>query len=141
MSDSAASKPAASKPAAKPAESKPAAKVAESTGSSSAGGEGGSSSSGASPKGTSLHSSDIAFKPNDDGWGYTPSYASGWDRIFKKGATAPEAEAKPAPGPKPAVDVLAMIKQQEALRAAHACGALSDALYAQATEEIKAKSS
>ena len=32
---------------------------------------------------------DIAYKPAQSGWGYTKSYASGWDRIFgKKGDSA-----------------------------------------------------
>ena len=30
----------------------------------------------------SLHSSDIAFKPNNDGWGGTKKVSEGWDRIF-----------------------------------------------------------
>ena len=34
------------------------------------------------PKSDSLHSSDIAFKPNNDGWGGTKKVSAGWDRIF-----------------------------------------------------------
>lgn len=31
--------------------------------------------------------SDIAFKPNNSGWGFNSQYSDGWDRIFagKKG--------------------------------------------------------
>eukprot|EP00296_Roombia_truncata_P006022 JP443306.1.p2 GENE.JP443306.1~~JP443306.1.p2 ORF type:complete len:78 (+),score=3.32 JP443306.1:1-234(+) len=31
-----------------------------------------------------LHSSDIAFKPAETGWGYNPKFASNWDKIFAK---------------------------------------------------------
>ena len=31
-----------------------------------------------------MHSTDIAFKPNDSGWGYSPQYSSNFDRIFGK---------------------------------------------------------
>lgn len=31
-----------------------------------------------------LHSTDIAFKPNEDGWGYTKRYSSNYERIFGK---------------------------------------------------------
>ena len=31
-----------------------------------------------------LHSTDIAFKPNKSGWGYTKDYSSNFDDIFKK---------------------------------------------------------
>ena len=53
----------------------------------------------ASPQSDSIHSSDIAFKPNNDGWGGgNPQYASNYDRIFgnkngSKKATAPEQTA------------------------------------------------
>ena len=53
----------------------------------------------ASPPSDSIHSSDIAFKPNNDGWGGgNPQYASNYDRIFgnkngSKKATAPEQTA------------------------------------------------
>ena len=53
----------------------------------------------ASPASDSTHSSDIAFKPNNDGWGGgNPQYASNYDRIFgnkngSKKATAPEQTA------------------------------------------------
>eukprot|EP00750_Incisomonas_marina_P006582 INCI14671.1.p1 GENE.INCI14671.1~~INCI14671.1.p1 ORF type:complete len:125 (-),score=29.91 INCI14671.1:52-426(-) len=47
----------------------------------------------------SLHSKDIAFKPNQDGWGFTNRYASGYDNIFgskKKSKTAQEKKQQPA---------------------------------------------
>lgn len=34
-----------------------------------------------------IHSTDIAFKPNSAGWGYSVGYAKGFDSIFKKKAT------------------------------------------------------
>ena len=53
-----------------------------------------------SPPSDSLHSSDIAFKPNNDGWGGgNPQYASGYDRIFgnKNGSTKKAAPEPTAP--------------------------------------------
>ena len=50
----------------------------------------------------SIHSSDIAFKPNNDGWGGgNPRYASNYDRIFgnKNGATKKAAPEQTAPQP------------------------------------------
>ena len=32
----------------------------------------------------SKHSTDIAFKPTDGGWGYNPRYSNSWDNIFGK---------------------------------------------------------
>ena len=61
----------------------------------------------ASPPSDSIHSSDIAFKPNNDGWGGgNPRYASNYDRIFGKKngdakKTAPEQTA-----PQPAAQAL-----------------------------------
>ena len=49
----------------------------------------------ASPPSDSIHSSDIAFKPNNDGWGGgNPRYASNYDRIFgnKNGSTKKTSE-------------------------------------------------
>lgn len=46
-----------------------------------------------------MHSADIAFKPNNDGWGYSPAYASGYDNIFGKKPTAPEPTTAAAPQP------------------------------------------
>ena len=93
-----------------------------------------SSSSGGSEKGKSMHSSDIAFKPNDDGWGYTKQYSDGWDRIFKKKAAPAEPPQEAAASTAPDAGLLA---KQEALEAARACGALSEALFAQASAELK----
>ena len=62
----------------------------------------------------SLHSSDIAFKPNNDGWGGgNPNYASGYDRIFgnKNGSakkTSEPAAAAPAAQALDARDALAL---------------------------------
>ena len=56
----------------------------------------------ASPASDSIHSSDIAFKPNNDGWGGgNPNYASGYDRIFgnKNGSTKKAAPEQTAPQP------------------------------------------
>jgi hypothetical protein len=55
----------------------------------------------AAPAADRLHSTDIAFKPNADGWGYTPRYATAWDRIFakKQGGEVTTAKTKTgAPG-------------------------------------------
>ena len=103
----------------------------------------GGSSSGSSSKsegdssGSRLHSSDIAFKPNDDGWGYTKSYAKSWDRIFGKkqadtATAAPAAEATVTPPPVNTPTV----EQISALEAARACGALSEELFEQAKQEL-----
>ena len=67
-----------------------------------------------SPPSDSIHSSDIAFKPNNDGWGGgNPQYASNYDRIFgnKSGSTkkAPEPiKAAPAAQALDARDALAL---------------------------------
>ena len=56
----------------------------------------------ASPPSDSIHSSDIAFKPNNDGWGGgNPNYASGYDRIFgnKNGSTKKAAPEQTTPQP------------------------------------------
>jgi hypothetical protein len=54
-----------------------------------------------------MHSADIAFKPNNDGWGYSPAYASGYDNIFgkKKGSTA-DTEPTAAATAQPAAQAL-----------------------------------
>ena len=54
------------------------------------------------PQSDSIHSSDIAFKPNNDGWGGgNPQYASNYDRIFgnKNGSTKTAAPEPTAPQP------------------------------------------
>jgi len=51
------------------------------------------------PQSDSIHSSDIAFKPNNDGWGGgNPQYASNYDRIFgnKNGSTKKTSETAAA---------------------------------------------
>ena len=56
----------------------------------------------ASPPSDSIHSSDIAFTPNNDGWGGgNPQYASNYDRIFgnKNGSTKKAAPEQTAPQP------------------------------------------
>ena len=68
----------------------------------------------ASPPSDSIHSSDIAFKPNNDGWGGgNPQYASNYDRIFgnKNGSvkkTSEPAAAAPAAQTLDARDALAL---------------------------------
>jgi hypothetical protein len=37
-----------------------------------------------------LHSTDIAFKPNSSGWGFSQQYASKYDNIFKKKTSSTE---------------------------------------------------
>ena len=56
----------------------------------------------ASTPSDSLHSSDIAFKPNNDGWGGgNLQYASNYDRIFgnKNGSAKKAAPEQTAPQP------------------------------------------
>ena len=67
------------------------------------------------PQSDSIHSSDIAFKPNNDGWGGgNPQYASNYDRIFgnKNGgatnAPKPSAAAAAPPQELDARDALAL---------------------------------
>jgi hypothetical protein len=37
-----------------------------------------------------IHSTDIAFKPNKDGWGYSKRYSSNYENIFQKKNSAAE---------------------------------------------------
>ena len=62
----------------------------------------------ASPPSDSIHSSDIAFKPNNDGWGGgNPLYASNYDRIFgNKNGGSKKAPAATAAAPQPAAQAL-----------------------------------
>ena len=62
----------------------------------------------ASPPSDSIHSSDIAFKPNNDGWGGgNPQYASNYDRIFgNKNGGSTKAPAATAAAPQPAAQAL-----------------------------------
>ena len=62
----------------------------------------------ASPPSDSIHSSDIAFKPNNDGWGGgNPQYASNYDRIFgNKNGGSTKAPAATAAASQPAAQAL-----------------------------------
>ena len=85
-----------------------------------------------SEEGPRLHSTDIAFKPTTDGWGYSHVYGSGWDNIFKKkGKAEPLPLATPAPDPQQQ-----LAAKLEALETALGMGALSPALYEQARREL-----
>ena len=87
-------------------------------------------------EGGRLHSSDIAFKPNDDGWGHTKAYASGWDRIFGNNK---DAAATTTSSDVTDTAAIALLEQRmEALEAARKCGALSEELFAQAEKALKA---
>ena len=72
------------------------------------------------PQSDSIHSSDIAFKPNNDGWGGgNPQYASNYDRIFgnKNGATKQAAPEPTAPQPAAqALDARAALALRRILR-------------------------
>ena len=82
-----------------------------------------------------LHSSDIAFKPTTDGWGYSHVYGSGWDNIFKKGnAKEPPPPSPPTPDPQQQQQLSVKL---EALDKALGVGALSPALYEQARRELE----
>ena len=57
-----------------------------------------------------LHSTDIAFKPTEDGWGYNKRYADSWDRIFargNRGSSEPAASSEPAPTDRDSTDPVA----------------------------------
>ena len=61
-------------------------------------GSGGGAASAATPASEPrLHSTDIAFKPNQDGWGATKKYSKNHERIFGK-KKKKEEEAGKAPG-------------------------------------------
>ena len=83
-----------------------------------------------------LHSSDIAFKPTTDGWGYSHVYGSGWDNIFKKKGNAKEPPPPSPPTPDPQQQQQLSVKL-EALDKALGVGALSPALYEQARRELE----
>ena len=77
----------------------------------------------ASPPSDSIHSSDIAFKPNNDGWGGgNPQYASNYDRIFgnKNGgatnAPKPSAAAAAAAAPPQELDARDALALRRILR-------------------------
>ena len=82
-----------------------------------------------------IFDSPLCMQPNDDGWGHTKAYAQGWDNIFgkkKQEDAAAEAVATAA-----AESSALLAKRRAALEAARACGALSDALFAQASKELE----
>ena len=71
----------------------------------------------------SIHSSDIAFKPNNDGWGGgNPRYASNYDRIFGKktgdatNAPKPSAAAAAAAAPPQELDARDALALRRILR-------------------------
>ena len=88
----------------------------------------------ASPPSDSIHSSDIAFKPNNDGWGGgNPNYASGYDRIFgnKNGATKQQAPEQTAPQPTAqALDARDALALRRILRESGESSALAEILEA-----------
>ena len=86
----------------------------------------------ASPASDSIHSSDIAFKPNNDGWGGgNHQYASNYDRIFgnKNGATKQAAPEPTAPQPAAqALDARDALALRRILRESGESGALAEIL-------------
>jgi len=88
----------------------------------------------ASPPSDSIHSSDIAFKPNNDGWGGgNPAYASNYDRIFgnKNGATKQAAPEPTAPQPAAqALDARDALALRRILRESGESSALKEILEA-----------
>lgn len=95
-----------------------------------------SSSSKSSSSSDRLHSTDIAFKPTEDGWGYSPRYSNNYDNIFgnkKKKAAAPApAASEPAPAPAEAqMDARDLIALKRILRENSTSSALADALRAE----------
>ena len=106
----------------------------ESVGSSTAGSSS-TSSTDSAPK-DRIHSTDLAFKPNDDGWGYTKTYAAGWDRIFAKNAQREDpSDLNTSQSTCSSMSSSTDIKLQ-ALETARACGALSNELFEMAVKEL-----
>lgn len=60
---------------------------------------------------SSMHSSDIAFKPTIGGWGYNPQFATNFDDIFGKKKPRSAAPAKPV-APAAAAPVAAVRKPE-----------------------------
>lgn len=87
--------------------------------------------------GSSMHSTDIAFKPTEDGWGYTNKYSKGWDNIFKK--DKPAAQEAPAAAAADAAAMALRAKQNATLDAALECGAMSKELFSRAMAELDGK--
>ena len=88
--------------------------------------------------GSSMHSTDIAFKPTEDGWGYTNKYSKGWDNIFNK-KDKPAAEEAPPAAAADAAALALRAKQNATLDAALECGALSKELFSRAMAELDGK--
>ena len=89
----------------------------------------------ASPPSDSIHSSDIAFKPNNDGWGGgNPQYASNYDRIFgnKNGdaTKAPKPSAAAAAAPPQELDVRDALALRRILRESGESSTLKEILEA-----------
>ena len=87
----------------------------------------------ASTPSDSIHSSDIAFKPNNDGWGGgNPQYASNYDRIFGNkngGATkAPKPSAAAAAAPPQELDARDALALRRILRESGESSALAEIL-------------
>ena len=86
------------------------------------------------PQSDSIHSSDIAFKPNNDGWGGgNPQYASNYDRIFgnKNGSAKKAAPEQTAPQPAAqALDARDALALRRILRESGESSALKEILEA-----------
>jgi hypothetical protein len=140
MCSAAASAPApAAAPAAAPAPAAPApapaAKPADAPAADSKPSDSSSSgSSGSSSEKASFDSRDIAFKPNSDGWGYTKTYASGWDRIFAQKGGSEEAAA-PTPAETAASTAAPTDPRLSALENALQVGAINTDLFERARQE------
>ena len=83
----------------------------------------------------SIHSSDIAFKPNNDGWGGgNPQYASNYDRIFgnKNGdaTNAPKPSAAAAAAPPQELDARDALALRRILRESGESSTLKEILEA-----------
>ena len=89
------------------------------------------------PQSDSIHSSDIAFKPNNDGWGGgNPKYASNYYRIFgnKNGgatnAPKPSAAAAAAAAPPQELDARDALALRRILRESGESSTLKEILEA-----------
>lgn len=75
-----------------------------------------------------LHSTDIAFKPTEGGWGFNNRFASGYDRIFSKQSTSATEQGNSL-----------LSKQLKALDDALSCGALTRAQYDDAVQGARTR--
>ena len=127
---------AASKPAASTSKAAPAASASKSSDTktktaAAAASESGGDGNTPTPTGFQEGGGDIAFKPTENGWGYSPTYANNYDRIFGNAAPEPAADVpEPLAAPEPC-------EKLRALEAAHEVGALSDELFARARRELE----